>query len=85
MPGATTCTADVPFPKTTLLAVREVAPVPPLATGSVPVTAVVKLMLVTVLLLPLIVLFVSASTDTKLTKVELAPFGSSISFVTASE
>ena len=36
--GATTCTAEVPLPKMTLLAVKLVAPVPPLATGSVPVT-----------------------------------------------
>jgi hypothetical protein len=40
--GATNWTADVPLPKTTLLAVRVAAPVPPLATGSVPVTPVVK-------------------------------------------
>jgi hypothetical protein len=40
--GATTWTADVPLPKTTLFAVRDVAPVPPLATGRVPVTPVVK-------------------------------------------
>jgi hypothetical protein len=40
--GATTCTAEVPLPKMTLLAVKLVAPVPPLATGSVPVTLVVK-------------------------------------------
>ena len=32
----------MPFPKTTLFAVRVVAPVPPLATGRVPVTPVVK-------------------------------------------
>ena len=41
--GATTCTAEVPLPKTTLLAVIEVAPVPPLATGNVPVTCDVRL------------------------------------------
>ena len=41
--GATTCTAEVPLPKTTLLAVIEVAPVPPLATGNVPLTFAVKL------------------------------------------
>ena len=34
LPGATTCTADVPLPKMTLLAVKLVAPVPPLATGN---------------------------------------------------
>jgi hypothetical protein len=33
-PGATTCTADVPFPRMTLFAVSVVAPVPPYATGS---------------------------------------------------
>jgi hypothetical protein len=32
--GATKETADVPLPNTTLLAVKVVAPVPPLATGS---------------------------------------------------
>lgn len=32
--GATKETADVPLPKTTLLAVNVVAPVPPLATGN---------------------------------------------------
>jgi hypothetical protein len=42
VPGATTCTADVPLPRTTLFAVIVVAPVPPLATGRVPVTLVVK-------------------------------------------
>jgi len=41
-PGATTCNADVPLPKMTLLAVRVVAPVPPLPTGRVPVTPVVS-------------------------------------------
>ena len=33
----------MPLPSKTLLAVRVVAPVPPLATGRVPVTLVVKL------------------------------------------
>ena len=41
-PGATTCTGDVPLPKMTLLTVRDVAPVPPLPTGKVPVTPVDK-------------------------------------------
>lgn len=36
--GATTCTALVPLPRMTLFAVREVAPVPQLATATVPVT-----------------------------------------------
>jgi hypothetical protein len=36
-PGATKVTAEVPLPKMTLLAVRVVAPVPPEATGNVPV------------------------------------------------
>jgi hypothetical protein len=36
--GATTCNAEVPLPKRTLFAVKVAAPVPPLATGSVPVT-----------------------------------------------
>ena len=40
--GATTCTADVPLPRITLLAVKVAAPVPPFATGNVPVTPVVK-------------------------------------------
>ena len=35
-PGATTCKALVPLPNKTLLAVKVVAPVPPLATGTVP-------------------------------------------------
>jgi hypothetical protein len=35
--GATACGADVPLPSNTLFAVRVVAPVPPLATGRVPV------------------------------------------------
>jgi hypothetical protein len=39
----------------------EVIPVPPFATGSVPVTPVDKLTFVTVLLAPLIVLFVKVS------------------------
>ena len=43
VPGATNCTADVPLPITMLLAVRVLAPVPPLATGSVPVTLAVRL------------------------------------------
>ena len=36
--GATTCSADVPLPSRTLFAVNVAAPVPPLATGRVPVT-----------------------------------------------
>ena len=39
--GATTCTADVPLPKITLLAVMLVAPVPPLATAKVPAVVIV--------------------------------------------
>ncbi len=42
VPGATNKGADVPLPNKTLLAVRVVAPVPPLPTGNVPVTLVVK-------------------------------------------
>ena len=38
VPGDTNCTADVPLPITMLLAVKVTAPVPPLATGKVPVT-----------------------------------------------
>ena len=38
VPGATTCTAEVPLPSNTLLTVKLVAPVPPLATATVPVT-----------------------------------------------
>ena len=34
--GATACNAPVPFPSRTLLAVNDVAPVPPLATPRVP-------------------------------------------------
>jgi len=40
--GATKVGADVPLPRMTLLAVRVVRLVPPLATGRVPVTPVVK-------------------------------------------
>ena len=40
--GATACKADVPLPSKTLFAVRVAEPVPPLATGSVPVTPVVR-------------------------------------------
>jgi hypothetical protein len=51
---------DVPLDVKTLPAVPgEVIPVPPLAAGNVPVTAVARLMFVSVLLEPLIVLFVS--------------------------
>ena len=42
VPGATAATADVPLPISTLLAASVVAPVPPLATPSVPVTPVVR-------------------------------------------
>ena len=42
VPGATACTANVPLPSSTLFAVSVAAPVPPLATGSVPVTPVVR-------------------------------------------
>ena len=42
VPGALNCTADVPLPNTTLLTVKVFAPVPPLATGKVPVTPVVS-------------------------------------------
>ena len=41
-PGATACNALVPLPNKTLLAVKVAAPVPPLATGKVPVTPVVN-------------------------------------------
>ena len=40
--GATVCRADVPLPSKTLLAVSVAAPVPPLATGKVPVTLVAR-------------------------------------------
>ncbi len=39
-PGATVASALVPLPSSTLFAVNVAAPVPPLATGSVPVTFV---------------------------------------------
>ena len=42
VPGATVCTALVPLPSSTALAESVVAPVPPLPTGSVPVTPVVS-------------------------------------------
>jgi hypothetical protein len=41
VPGATTCTADVPLPSNTLFAVSVAAPVPPFATGNVPVKSLV--------------------------------------------
>ena len=44
-----------------MLAVRDAAPVPPFATGRVPVTAVLSGTLVIVLLDPLIVLFVNVT------------------------
>ena len=37
VPGDTVCTAEVPFPSNTVLAVNEELPVPPPDTGSVPV------------------------------------------------
>jgi len=40
--GATKVGADAPLPRITLLAVRVVRLVPPLATGSVPETSAVK-------------------------------------------
>jgi hypothetical protein len=52
VPGATNVGADVPFPKMTLLAVRVVRLVPPLATGSVPVTPVVNDKPVTLVITP---------------------------------
>ena len=45
VPGAIVCKALVPLPNRTLFAVKVAAPVPPLATGRVPVTWVVKLTL----------------------------------------
>jgi hypothetical protein len=51
-PGATTCNADVPLPSRTLLAVRDDAPVPPLPTGNVPVTPVVRGKPVTLVITP---------------------------------
>ena len=52
VPGATNVGAEVPFPKMTLLAVRVVRLVPPLATGSVPVTPVVNDKPVTLVITP---------------------------------
>lgn len=49
--------------------VEVVTPVPPLATGKVPVTAVVRLTLVMVLLEPLMVLLVKASDPAKVANV----------------
>ena len=43
MPTAVAAIADVPLPYRTPFAVRVVAPVPPLATGRVPVTWLVRL------------------------------------------
>jgi hypothetical protein len=61
VPGATVRKLVVPFPRITLLAVTEANPVPPFATGSVPVTDAVSETFVTVLEAPLIVLFDSVA------------------------
>jgi hypothetical protein len=58
-PGATAWKVDVPLPSRTLLAVKVAAPVPPLATGKVPVTPVVSETLLIVLFKPLMVLLVN--------------------------
>ncbi len=68
-PGATACGALVPLPSKTLFAASVVAPVPPLATGNVPVTPVDRDTFVIVLLEPLIVLFVSVSVVARPTRV----------------
>ena len=72
LPGATNCGALVPFPSNTLFAVNAARPVPPLATGSVPVMPVVKDTLVIVLLAPLMVLFVNVSVVARPTSVSVA-------------
>lgn len=79
LPGATNWTADVPFPKMTLFAVRLVFPVPPLETGRVPVTPVVRLTFVIVFADPLIVLFVSVAVlDSVKTLVGVIMFDSTV-------
>jgi hypothetical protein len=42
VPGETACKAPVPFPKRTLFNAKVVDPVPPLPTGSVPVTSTAR-------------------------------------------
>jgi len=44
LPGTIACRALAPLPSSTALAVRVPAPVPPLATGRVPVTSAPRLM-----------------------------------------
>ena len=48
VPGATTWNAEVPLPSRTLFVVNVAAPVPPLATGRVPVTSEAKFTLLAV-------------------------------------
>ena len=43
VPGATACSAPVPLPSSTLFSARVFDPVPPLATGRMPVTSRVRL------------------------------------------
>ena len=45
VPGATNCTADVPLPITMLLAVKVLAPVPPLVTATAPLNWVTPMVL----------------------------------------
>ena len=52
VPGATAVTALVPLPTSTAFAVSVAAPVPPLATGNVPVTPVVRGNPVTLVITP---------------------------------
>jgi hypothetical protein len=70
-PGATNVTAEVPAPKITLAEVRVDAPVPPLATGSVPVILVAALTKVVDVdpVPPLAIGKVPVTLDAKLTKV----------------
>ena len=53
-PGAIVCKALVPLPNKTLLTVKVVAPVPPLATATVPVTLVAEVAVVAVAALPVV-------------------------------
>ncbi len=52
VPGATNCGDDVPFPRSTLLAVKVVAPVPPEATAMVVAPQMPELIVPNALTLP---------------------------------
>ena len=83
VPGATACKALVPLPNKTLLSVRVAAPVPPLFTGRVPVTLVVRsiapasISLVTfsvpIAVIPALVIVTSPAVETAAARFEPSP------------